>query len=50
MSIEKDAMGNVTGMWLGAKDPDKPEYMAPFGAYHRWFHYRSYRANEKSNG
>lgn len=28
MSIEKDAMGNVTGMWLGAKDPDKPEYMA----------------------
>lgn len=28
MSIEKDAMGAVTGMWLGAKDPDKAEYMA----------------------
>ncbi|MFV0267211.1 MAG: hypothetical protein ACK5HT_08745 [Draconibacterium sp.] len=25
--IEKDAGGNVTGMWLGKKDPEKPEYM-----------------------
>jgi hypothetical protein len=28
MSIEKDADGNVSGMWVGAKDPAKPEYMA----------------------
>ena len=28
MSIEKDAAGKVTGMWVGAKDPVKPEYMA----------------------
>jgi len=28
LSIEKDAAGNVSGMWLGARDPDKPEYMA----------------------
>lgn len=28
MSIEKDVSGNVSGMWLGAKDPNKPEYMA----------------------
>ncbi|MDE6654095.1 MAG: hypothetical protein K2K37_06880 [Muribaculaceae bacterium] len=27
LSIEKDLMGNVTGMWLGKRDPDKPEYM-----------------------
>lgn len=27
-SIEKDPMGNVTGMWLGARDAVKPEYMA----------------------
>lgn len=27
MSIEKDADGNVTDMWVGAKDPEKPEYM-----------------------
>lgn len=27
MSIEKDAAGKVTGMWVGAKDPAKPEYM-----------------------
>jgi hypothetical protein len=27
MSIEKDAAGKVTGMWVGAKDPEKPEYM-----------------------
>ena len=26
MSIEKDASGAVTGMWLGAKDAVKPEY------------------------
>lgn len=28
LSIEKDASGSVIGMWLGARDPDKPEYMA----------------------
>ncbi len=28
MKIEKDAGGNVTGMWVGAKDPSKAEYMA----------------------
>ncbi len=28
MSIEKDASGAVTGMWLGAKDAVKPEYTA----------------------
>ncbi len=28
MSIEKDGLGNVTGMWVGAKDPVKDEYMA----------------------
>ncbi|WP_321334041.1 hypothetical protein [uncultured Bacteroides sp.] len=28
MSIEKDAAGNVTGMWLGARNPAKAEYMA----------------------
>lgn len=28
LQIEKDASGNVAGMWLGAKDPVKPEYMA----------------------
>ncbi len=28
MSIEKDALGSVTGMWLGAKDASKPEYVA----------------------
>ena len=28
MSIEKDATGAVTGMWLGAKDAVKPEYTA----------------------
>lgn len=28
MSIEKDAAGGITGMWLGAKDAAKPEYMA----------------------
>lgn len=28
LSIEKDASGNVSGMWLGSKDPDKPEYLA----------------------
>ena len=28
MSIEKDAAGNVSGMWVGAKNPDKPEYTA----------------------
>ncbi|PRY96229.1 hypothetical protein BY457_11692 [Marinilabilia salmonicolor] len=28
MSIEKDAAGKVTGMWVGAKDPEKPEYVA----------------------
>lgn len=28
LSIEKDAAGNVSGIWLGARDPDKPEYMA----------------------
>lgn len=26
--IEKDVMGNVSGMWLGAISNDKPEYMA----------------------
>lgn len=25
--IEKDAAGNVTGMWVGVRDPAKPEYM-----------------------
>ncbi len=28
MTIEKDANGKATGMWLGAKDPDKDEYLA----------------------
>lgn len=28
LQIEKDAGGNVTGMWVGAKDPVKSEYMA----------------------
>ncbi len=28
LQIEKDLSGNVTGMWLGAKDAVKPEYMA----------------------
>lgn len=28
MQIEKDDDGNVSGMWLGAKDPDKDEYLA----------------------
>lgn len=28
MSIEKDAMGKVSGMWLGARAADKPEYTA----------------------
>ncbi|MGM9779669.1 MAG: hypothetical protein ACI3ZD_15270 [Prevotella sp.] len=28
MSIEKDAMGNVSGMWLGARSAEKPEYLA----------------------
>lgn len=28
MSIEKDVSGNVSGIWLGARDPEKPEYMA----------------------
>lgn len=28
MRIEKNASGAVTGMWVGAKDPVKPEYMA----------------------
>lgn len=28
LSIEKDAAGKVTGMWVGAKDPEKPEYVA----------------------
>jgi hypothetical protein len=28
MSIEKDATGQVTGIWLGARDPEKAEYMA----------------------
>lgn len=27
LKIEKDAMGNVSGMWLGARDAAKPEYM-----------------------
>lgn len=27
-SIEKDPMGNISGMWLGARDAVKPEYMA----------------------
>jgi len=26
-SIEKDAAGKVTGMWVGRRDPVKPEYM-----------------------
>lgn len=25
--IEKDAAGAISGMWVGAKDPSKPEYM-----------------------
>jgi hypothetical protein len=28
LQIEKDATGAVTGMWLGSRNPDKPEYMA----------------------
>lgn len=28
LSIEKDATGNLSGMWVGAKDPVKPEYFA----------------------
>lgn len=28
MSIDKDASGHVSGIWLGARDPVKPEYMA----------------------
>lgn len=28
MSIEKDATGMVTGMWLGARDAEKAEYLA----------------------
>lgn len=28
MSIEKNDAGDVTDMWVGAKDPEKPEYMA----------------------
>lgn len=28
LQIEKNLAGNVTGMWLGAISPDKPEYMA----------------------
>lgn len=28
LSIEKDLMGNVTGMWLGARSTEKDEYMA----------------------
>ena len=28
LSIEKDAMGSVSGMWLGARSTEKDEYMA----------------------
>lgn len=28
LSIEKDVLGNLSGMWVGAKDPVKPEYFA----------------------
>ena len=28
LSIEKDPTGNLSGMWVGAKDPVKPEYSA----------------------
>jgi len=28
MSLDKDALGNVTGMWVGARDAVKPEYAA----------------------
>lgn len=28
MQIEKDATGAIEGIWVGAKDPVKPEYMA----------------------
>ncbi|MDW7690242.1 hypothetical protein R9C00_24240 [Flammeovirgaceae bacterium SG7u.111] len=28
LQIEKDATGSVTGMWVGALDPTKPEYAA----------------------
>src|SRR5690554_1542580 len=28
LSIEKDVLGNLSGMWVGAKDPVKPEYSA----------------------
>ncbi|MDE6291115.1 MAG: hypothetical protein K2M16_06245, partial [Muribaculaceae bacterium] len=28
LSIEKNVLGNVTGIWLGALSSDKPEYMA----------------------
>lgn len=28
LSIEKDGLGNLSGMWVGAKDPVKPEYVA----------------------
>ncbi|NMA73965.1 MAG: hypothetical protein GX963_07335 [Bacteroidales bacterium] len=28
LSIEKNTVGDVIGMWLGAKDPEKPEYFA----------------------
>ena len=28
MRIEKDPFGDVSGMWLGKRDPEKPEYLA----------------------
>ena len=28
MRIEKDPFGGVSGMWLGKRDPEKPEYLA----------------------
>ena len=28
LKIEKDELGSLTGMWVGVRDPQKPEYMA----------------------